>query len=160
MQVQLILELPRQKAAVPALRHSAKTLLREIGVSRSVVDDLELALSEACGNVIRHAVDDDVFSVSLVLDGDLASVTVRNERTTLPGHARTPGPMPDHEAEAGRGQAIMAALVDLARFDTVDDAGAVVHLTTRVTAEPGSLLATSLAGMGARGDQVDGQRIS
>lgn len=51
---QFRLQLPHQAASVPVCRLLLRLLLQELGVEQDRADEIELALSEAVGNVIQH----------------------------------------------------------------------------------------------------------
>lgn len=55
MEIKLALFLPRDAASVPVTRQMLDNCLDTLGVAPGTRDDIALALSEACGNVIRHA---------------------------------------------------------------------------------------------------------
>ncbi len=49
---------PAHADAVPAARTAAAACVRELGVSESVAQDVALAVTEACSNVVLHAYRD------------------------------------------------------------------------------------------------------
>jgi serine/threonine-protein kinase RsbW len=152
MDVRLDIELPRQRRAVAVLRHAVGSLCREIGVADDDVQDLALALSEACNNVVAHAHDDDSFSVVFTLESLVAKVVVVNTTTPFsPADFDRDGPG-DPWSESGRGLLIMRTLVDEARFSPSGDGGTLVELVRQVTPMPGSLLAD---GVGEAAEAAD-----
>ena len=142
MDVELNIELPRQRRAVAVLRHAVTSLCREIGVLEDDVQGLAMALSEACNNVVAHAHDDDSFRVVFTLTDLTAKVVVANEATPFAA-AELAGPekAPDPFSESGRGLLIMRTLVDEARFTPAGDGGTLVELVRQVSSVDGSLLA-------------------
>jgi serine/threonine-protein kinase RsbW len=46
--------LPRNDPSVPAARHLVRAAMRTIGVDADCTHDIELALTEACTNVLQH----------------------------------------------------------------------------------------------------------
>jgi len=59
MRLILQLVLPADARLLPRTRRAIAEYLAEIGASRDHVDDVILALDEACANVIRHAFPDN-----------------------------------------------------------------------------------------------------
>jgi serine/threonine-protein kinase RsbW len=47
--------LPRERSSVPFVRHLCRSTLERLGVEQSCIDDIEVAVSEACTNVYKHA---------------------------------------------------------------------------------------------------------
>ncbi len=139
MQLTLNIELPRQRRAVAVLRHAVATLCSEVGVALDDVEDLTLALAEACNNVVSHAHDDDSFSVRFTLSEMVAKVEVTNAITPNTTGMLEPDEI-DPLSESGRGLMIMRHLVDDARFSPSPDGGTLVELVRVVRPQPGSLL--------------------
>jgi serine/threonine-protein kinase RsbW len=122
----LSVSLPRESASVPVVRRLAAQALRAFGVHDEDVHDVELAISEACGNVIEHAAETDSYDVKVELAADRCTITVVDQgsgfdATALPGR-------PDDDSEVGRGVALMRALVDNVAFRNEPQAGTVVHM--------------------------------
>ena len=144
MDVSLNIELPRQRRAVAVLRHAVTSLCREIGVAEDDVQNLALALSEACNNVVAHAHADDSFRVEFTLVNLTAKVVVANAATPFSSAEFEQGGHGDQWSESGRGLLIMRTLVDDARFSPSDDGGTLVELERQVSPEEGSLLADAV----------------
>lgn len=127
MQIKLTLALPRDELSVPVVRRVLKQALGTLGVQEECVGDIELALTEACSNVLNHAVDAEEYEVSAGIDGDVCVIEVVDrgagfDSTDL-GHADA-----EHSAEGGRGIQLMRALVDRVHFASSTPAGTVVRL--------------------------------
>lgn len=134
--ISLSLQLPHDRDSVTLVRHLARQALTAIGVKSGVVDDVELALSEACTNVVNHAGPGDTFEVTVLVRGDRAELrvadrgrgfdfeSVRNRRA-------------EEDAERGRGLEIMAAVMDAVNFVSEPERGTLVTLTKRLTFGPG-----------------------
>ena len=131
MRVDLVLCLPRDDSTVPVLRHIASCALRELGVVPDVIDDVSLALTEACANVVRHSGSDDEYEVRLSIEDTSCEIRVVDT-----GHgfdsSSFPVAMAGSADEQGRGLALMKALVDHVRFESRPEAGTVVHLVKEV----------------------------
>jgi serine/threonine-protein kinase RsbW len=128
-EVELHLILPRDARYVSLLRDVARSLLRGLDVPEESVDDVGLALSEACSNVIRHAEGTNEYGVVLTVASASCEVEVCDLGPGFDGATLgAPGPgTPDQTATAedGRGLALLRALTDELQF--VRD-----HDTTRV----------------------------
>ena len=80
-------------------------------------DDLRLAVTEACTNVVRHAYADDEGTIDVVVrpNGEALEVIVSD-------HGRGLGPSPD-TAGPGLGLPLIAALTDTLEIERQEDNG-------------------------------------
>jgi serine/threonine-protein kinase RsbW len=121
MEVRLALSLPRDAVSVPLTRRILVAALASLGVTEDCRADIQLAVAEACGNVIRHAGPADEYVVSVAFDVEQCTIDVVD---TGPGigtdtaNAATQQPAPDEES--GRGLHLIRTLAD--RFDLRSDA--------------------------------------
>jgi len=131
----MALRLPRDAASVPLIRQMLDGTLTSLGVEPQIRDDIELMLTEACSNVIRHAVPSDEYTVSAMVYDDLCVIRVVDT-----GHGFDPSKVHDAApgAESGRGLQIMRALADDVRFSNKRENGAVVCLEKRLRYSPGA----------------------
>ncbi|WP_258571998.1 ATP-binding protein [Actinomadura parmotrematis] len=123
------LALPREALSIPVVRRVVGDSLRGLGVADDVVDDILLALSEACTNVVQHARTSGDYEVTARIDDESCRIAVMDWGRGL-RHAR---PEPDELAESGRGIRIMRALMDELDISAGTDSGTVVHLRKRLT---------------------------
>lgn len=124
--IQLALRLPRDRLSVPVVRHLTQDALCDIGVKAADVHDIELALAEACANVLEHAVPSDAYDVEIVIGPQHCVLRVVNNGVTLdPSVSR---PMAGPDAETGRGLPLMHHLMDGVRVTSEPDRGTVVQL--------------------------------
>jgi serine/threonine-protein kinase RsbW len=136
MRVEIALTLPREEISVPLTRHVVSAALLTAGVEPACVHEVEVALSEACTNAVKHAVDGVVYEVVVGISDEHISIEVVDsgsgfgQRHLSTGH--------DHWAENGRGVKLIHALSDLAIFDSVDGSGGSVHMTKRLRWVPGT----------------------
>ena len=122
----LSVALPRESVSVPVVRRLAAQALRAFGVLDEDVDDVQLAITEACANVIDHAGATDTYDVKIELSADRCAITVVDQGGGF--DVATVPERPDDDAEMGRGVALMRALVDNVAFRNEPQAGAVVHM--------------------------------
>ncbi|WP_018502416.1 ATP-binding protein [Parafrankia discariae] len=76
MEIKLSLSLPRDEISIPIVRRICTQALKVLGVSQECIDDVELALTEACANVLLHAMADDEYEVSVGVDNQVAAIEV------------------------------------------------------------------------------------
>ena len=126
----LSVALPRESVSVPVVRRLAAQALRAFGVLDEDVDDVQLAITEACANVIDHAGATDTYDVKIELSADRCAITVVDQGGGFDVD-RVPA-RPDDDAEMGRGVALMRALVDNVAFRNEPKAGAVVHMVKQL----------------------------
>ena len=132
MEVKLTLALPRDQLSVPLARRILKGSLDSLGIDAETVSDIELALTEACTNVLDHAHGDDDYTVSAGIDGETCIIEVVDRGSGFDGSATgllDAAP----SAEDGRGIQLMRALVDRLEFKNQPTRGTVVHLEKRLT---------------------------
>ena len=112
------LTIPAKTEYLVVARLALAGIARAVPMDESALADLKLAVTEACGNAVRHAHPsaDSVVQVGFALDGDAIEITVEDE-----GHGPVPVvppamPHPDALAgelpEGGLGLALIDALVD------------------------------------------------
>jgi serine/threonine-protein kinase RsbW len=123
--------LPRDSVTLPVIRHIAVCALDELGVAPTDVDDVALALTEACTNVVRHSGVDDEYEVHLDVTDDLCEISVLDTGRGFDSSVLTKGMAPT-SAEQGRGLALLTALVDRVNFESRPAEGTVVHLVKKL----------------------------
>jgi len=139
VQIMLALSLPRDEETIPVSRHIAVGAMSEIGVTEDCMQDIAIALTEACTNVLKHSGPGDEFEVSLEVDEDGCVIRVVDtghgfdSKSLGLSHA-------DSSAEQGRGIELMRALVDTVKFISKPEAGTIVHLEKTLTFEDGSFV--------------------
>lgn len=132
MEIDLRLNLPRDQLTVPVVRHLCTSTLRELGVAQTCRDDVELALTEACANVVAHSGPGDAYDVEITIGEEAVAIRVLDT-----GHGFDQANLldlgdSDATAESGRGINLMRALVDRVRLESKPQAGTVVHLEKRL----------------------------
>jgi len=140
MRLELAVSLPHERRSVPMARHIVRAAMANLGVTPTCVHDIEVALSEACTNVLEHAGAPDEYEVRLQVNDDrcvlrVVDVGERPGRLVL----EMPAEPPDGEVERGRGLVLMRALVDRVGFAPLEERGTVVSLEKRLDyTDPGA----------------------
>ena len=132
MELSLALTLPRDEQTVPVARHIVRNAMEQVGVEETCIYDVELALSEACTNVLLHSGPGDQFVVRLDLEdrrGLIRVIDVGYGFDSASLRAEDPTP----EAEQGRGLRLMQALVDRVDLTSRPEAGTIVTLEKVLT---------------------------
>lgn len=132
--VNLTLTLPRDELSLPVVRHLTTSLLSGVGVDADCVSDIEVALSEACTNVLDHSRADDAYEVSVSFDTRRCLIGVTD--TGGVGFDHTAVPRAADDAESGRGIHLMQALVDQVSFRPRGELGSVVQLEKVLRFDP------------------------
>jgi serine/threonine-protein kinase RsbW len=140
MDISLALTLPRDGQTVSVARHIVRNAMEQVGVEETCVSDVELALSEACTNVLLHSGPGDQFVVRLDLDERLGVIRVIDVGRGFDSAGLQAGAS-GLEAERGRGLGLMQALVDRVDFTSRPEAGTIVTLEKVLTLTPKGLLA-------------------
>ena len=131
--------LPQEAETVGVIRSVVKNALRSFGVTEDCIDDILLALSQACTNVIDHAMPADEYEVRLQVDVSGCALSVKNTGHGFDARGLR-GVIPDPSSPRGRGVAIMRAVMDQVDLSSEPEADTIVHLVRALTTEPDSLL--------------------
>ena len=139
MEIKLSLALPRDELSVPVVRRVLTSAMEVLGVSDDVIADVEVALTEAATNVLKHAGTGEEYVVSAGIDGDQCVIEIVDRGR---GFDSSGAGFTDAEpgAERGRGIQLMRALVDRVSFESRDTEGTVVHLEKRLEWAEGSVI--------------------
>ncbi len=139
MTIVFTLCLPRDRASVPVVRHLLHSSMEKLGVEPECLSDMELAVTEACTNVLLHASGtDEEYEVQVEVNEAMCEIRVTDGGEGF-----------DHEAvatavssssESGRGIQLMKALVDKVHFLSRPQAGTIVHLVKELQLKDNSVL--------------------
>lgn len=121
-------------------------LARAHAMSEDDLADLKLGLTEACGNVVRHAYADGggTVDVWITIAGDLATIVVSDAGRGI-AHAAEAGERAAEAGtegsvtvgESGMGFAIMRAIADTLEIESAGaDAGTLVRISKRLDTSP------------------------
>jgi serine/threonine-protein kinase RsbW len=138
MEIKFTLALPRDELSVPIVRRILKGSLTTLGVTEDCISDIEIALSEACSNVLKHADGEAEYEVACGVEGTMCRIEVADRGIGF--KAQDDLLEQSMTAEDGRGIALMRALVDGVRFEQKPGDGTVVHLEKQLTWHEGALL--------------------
>jgi serine/threonine-protein kinase RsbW len=127
VEIKFTLQLPRDALSVSVVRRVLNSSLETLGVVEECLTDIEIALTEACTNVLDHATDGAEYEVIAGLDDSRCVIEVIDT-----GHGFDADRLGDAEAdpsaEEGRGIQLIRALVDRVHFRSRAESGTVVHL--------------------------------
>jgi serine/threonine-protein kinase RsbW len=100
------LTLPARPENIGVIRHVLGAFAEALALPPDLVEDMRLAVTEACTNVVRHAYDGEIGPIDVVIrpDGDRLDVIVSDR-------GRGMGPSPDVDGP-GLGLPLIAALAD------------------------------------------------
>ena len=129
------LSFPAKSDYLLLARLALSGLARDLPVGDEVLADLKLAVTEACGNAVRHAYADgagDVLVSYVVSDGELEMI-VEDQGSGLEA-SEVVEHQPSAPMEGGMGMSIIRAVVDeLDVQPGADGRGTVVRMTKRLT---------------------------
>lgn len=138
--LRLALHLPRDAATVPMARRLLDQALRTLGVEPGCRDDIGLILTEACANVIEHALDTDDYEISIDISDVRCVIHVVNDGSVIdPARLILATEMTDRELAAmdlavldehGRGLHIIRALADELYLTPATSGGLVLQAVT------------------------------
>ncbi len=134
MDISFSVRLPRDARSLPLMRGLLRQALEHLAVSTQAIEEIVLALTEACANVVQHAGAHDEYQVDVAITDDVCRVSVLDDGQGFDfeqASAREGSPL-----EAGRGLMLMKALVDDLQFVRSEDGRHRVELEKRLRAEP------------------------
>ena len=126
MRMSVLLNLPREVDSVPAVRRLLRCALTTLDVDSQSGADLEIALTEACANVIKHASDVASYEVRLDVGDDRCSIDVLDSGSGFelaPDAGQAPAP----DSEHGRGLFLIKALGENVRMHSSPRDGSLIH---------------------------------
>ncbi|SOC50253.1 serine/threonine-protein kinase RsbW [Blastococcus aggregatus] len=134
MDISFSVRLPRDARSLPLMRGLLRQALEHLDVSTQAIEEIVLALTEACANVVQHAGEHEEYQVDVAITDDVCRVSVLDDGQGFDfERASAPEGSP---LEAGRGLVLMKALVDDLQFVRSDDGRHRVALEKRLRAEP------------------------
>jgi serine/threonine-protein kinase RsbW len=135
MDIAVTVHLPVDTGSVPFIRGLCRQALKQLDVERMVIDEISLALTEACANVVQHAGGQALYEVAVSIDDRLCRISVVDD-----GEGFDPAAPPEGDErtplEDGRGLLLMQALVDRLDFRHEPDGRHRVTLEKRLTPHP------------------------
>ena len=135
MDIAFTVHLPVDTGSVPFIRGLCRQALEHLGIEQAVIDEIALALTEACANVVRHAGDHALYEVAVAIDDRLCRISVVDDGEGFDPAERSArderSPLDD-----GRGLLLMQALVDSLDFRHEADGRHRVTLEKRLTPHP------------------------
>jgi serine/threonine-protein kinase RsbW len=139
VEIKFTLLLPRDALSVPVVRRVLNSSMKTLGVAQTCLDDIELALTEACTNVLDHAAQGDEYQVVAGVDDEVCVIEVvdtgRGFDAEHLGHTEA-----EPTSEEGRGIQLIRTLVDRVHFRSRPESGMIVHLEKELVFEAGSPL--------------------
>jgi serine/threonine-protein kinase RsbW len=88
------LNLPAQPSNIAVVRRALEAIADELALPRRLIEDMRLAVTEACTNVVRHAYDDDERDSASAMRVDLLP-SERGMQVIVEDRGRGLGPSPD-----------------------------------------------------------------
>jgi serine/threonine-protein kinase RsbW len=136
MDIAFTVTLPLDNDSVPFVRGLCRQALEHLRIPPPVINEVTLALTEACANVVQHSGGEAHYEVGIAIDDDRCRLTVWDDGQGLDPRA-TPNTATGRElAEGGTGLLLMQALVDRLDFRHDPDGRHRVTLEKRFTSRP------------------------
>lgn len=165
--VRLALHLPRDAATVPLVRRLLDQALRTLGVEPSCRDDVGLILTEACANVIEHALQIDDYEIGIDVTSERCTIHVVNAGAVVdparlslpavyPAAAAGPGTGGASGIAAGPGIAAGSGIAATSGIGAGSGSG-IVAAGPGIAADPG---AAAASGIGTGPEAAAGSRIA
>jgi serine/threonine-protein kinase RsbW len=126
MRMTVRVDLPLEAGSVPAVRRLLRCALAALQVDRESGADLEIAITEACANVVNHATGAETFEVSLEVGENRCSIDVRDDGVGFDTAAVSTAD-PSAGSERGRGLFLIRALAENVRMNSVPRQGSLIH---------------------------------
>jgi serine/threonine-protein kinase RsbW len=140
VQVTVKLCLPRDTSSVSISRRVVRSALNALDVVEDIRYDVELALTEACANVVQHAAYSDEYEVTIAIEGSTCSIDVVDS-----GHGydeeTLQASMPHPNAEEGRGLHLIRMLTENVLLAHHAKRGTIMHFEKKLEWKPQSPIA-------------------
>ena len=134
MKIEFTVRLPVDSHSVPFARGMCRTALEHLRVAKETIEEIVLALTEACANVVEHTGEGGDYEVGICIDDETCVISVWDAGAgfDLPDLS---GPVaaPD---DRGAGLVLMHALVDQLAFEQDHDGRHRVTLEKRLGSRP------------------------
>ena len=135
MDIAFTVHLPVDTGSVPFIRGLCRQALEHLRVEPTVVDEIALALTEACANVVKHTGEHAEYEVEVAMDDRLCRISVVDS-----GEGFDPATLSERDdrspLDEGRGLLLMQALVDRLDFRHESDGRHRVTLEKRLAPHP------------------------
>jgi serine/threonine-protein kinase RsbW len=138
VEIKVALSLPRDAASVPVSRQVLNSCLSTLGVTADTREDIALALTEACANVILHAGPGDDYEVTATARNGRCIIEVLDTGAAA-GRPRQQPAWAGLFDEHGRGLQIIDAVVDDLTLSGNGPSGTTVHFEKALNWEPGAV---------------------
>lgn len=149
MHITLSLVLPRDESSIPVVRHICAKALAEICTEPDTVSDIEIAVTEACANVVEHSGPGDDYGVDVTIDDTKCVIRVADNGRGIGAAPHADDPL-ELTSEGGRGVRLMRALVDKVHFESRPQEGTVVCLEKELSFSGTTAITAASAGAAAR----------
>ncbi len=109
-----------------------------LGVQDECLSDIELAVTEACTNVLQHSTGQEEYEVAVEVNDTRCQIRVIDAGAGFDSEGVATSV--DETAESGRGIQLMKALVDRVQFVSRPADGTIVQLEKELALTDGSIL--------------------
>jgi serine/threonine-protein kinase RsbW len=134
MDIAFSVRLPRDARSLPLMRGLLRQTLEHLDVASQTIEEIVLAMTEACANVVQHAGEYEEYQVDVAVTDERCHISVLDEGQ---GFDLEKASVPEGSPlEAGRGLVLMKALVDDLKFVRAEDGRHRVELEKRLRTEP------------------------
>lgn len=126
------LRIPSKAEWVAVARLAVAAVANRLNFSIEDIEDVKLAVAEACTNCIQHAQGSDQIEITCETEPDSLTVRVRDHgRGTRPEAVRTPGS--EEPRVGGLGVFLIRSLMDSVEYDVHPEHGTNLVMTKKVT---------------------------
>jgi serine/threonine-protein kinase RsbW len=141
MEFAFSLTLPREALSIPVARRILGSTMLDLGIDKHCVEDVEIVVTEACTNVLKHAEPHSAdYEVEVSIASDRADIKIKDRGPGFPEGSQNQARALDPTEEGGRGILLMRAFVDRVEFLNDPESGTVVHLSKNLVLADGSPL--------------------
>ena len=131
MLLRLVLRLPRDPVTVPVTRRTVDCALDAIGVADECRNDVSLALTEVCANVVQHAHESVDYTVTVTATGNRCTIDVCDSGTGLPDAVAAGQEPVKATSEHGRGLSIVRTVMDAVQV-VAGPSGVAIHMVKQL----------------------------
>ena len=130
------LNVPGKPDYVGTVRMTVAHIASRAGFDIEAIDDIKVAVSEACTNIIMHAHDDDAYNYEVLIElgEDVLAITVKDDGEGFGIEDYEP-PTPGGSQGSGLGIFIIKAMMDEVDIQSEQGVGTTIRMSKRLQSQ-------------------------
>ncbi len=123
--------IPRKKEYVSCVRHTVTSIAAVAGFDIEKIEDIRLAVGEACNNAVLHSNGSDNIEISLVFDNPKMTISIKDDGDGFDFSKQT-YQLDDEYTGSGLGIYIIKSLMDQVDIISEDNKGTCITMVKEI----------------------------